>query len=338
MRLKSRQEYKIQNFLQRWIWLALVYCGFSLGNDAQAQVTDGHVDTDTAFVVTVPKASAPAAGKRVTDFSYYDKTLQAKLKALLQEQHLLTVCRQKRLGIAVADICDLDQPRYAGVNDHVMMYAASLPKIAILLTAFELMEKGKLPRSRANLDMLTAMIRHSSNVEASRAIAEVGFANIRRTMLDPKYRFYLPKEGGLWVGKAFSKSAAWKRDPIKNLSHAATAHATARFYYLLERGELVSPQASLEMKAILAEPALHHKFVKGLDSQPGHAEMFRKSGTWRIYHSDSALIKHNGHTYIAVALTESSRGEQILQSLIVGIDQMISGLHAITSNQVKRKE
>jgi beta-lactamase class A len=325
-----RQENKIQNFLRRWTLLSLLFCGFELGNDAQAQVTSGR--TDTSFVVIAPEASAPAPGKRVTDFSSYDKTLQENLKALLQEQNLLTLCRQKRLGIAVADICDPEQPRYAGVNDHVMMYAASLPKIAILLTAFELMEKGKLPKNQANLDMLTAMIRHSNNVEASRAIAAVGFTNIRRTMLDPKYRFYLPREGGLWVGKAFSKSAAWKRDPIMNLAHTATAHAAARFYYLLERGELVSSQASLEMKEILSKPALHHKFVKGLDSLAGHAEMFRKSGTWRVYHSDSALIKHNGHTYIAVALTESSRGEQILQNLIVGIDQMICGLHGTTSN------
>jgi beta-lactamase class A len=332
MALKLRQEYRIPNFLRRCTWLALVCCCFSLGNDAQAQVTNG-VDTDTAAVLTVPKASAPVApGKRITDFSSYDKTLQAQLKVLLKEQRLLTMCRQERLAVAVADICDPEQPRYAGVNDHVMMYAASLPKIAILLTAFELMEKGKLPKNQANLDMLTAMIRHSSNVEASRAIAKVGFANIRRTMLDTKYRFYLPREGGLWVGKAYSSSPAWKRDPLKNLAHAATAHATARFYYLLERGELVSPQACLEMKEILSEPALHHKFVKGLDSLAGNAEMFRKSGTWRIFHSDSALIKHNGHTYIAVAITESSRGEQILQSLIVGIDQIISGLHATTSH------
>jgi beta-lactamase class A len=322
MTINLRQEYKIQNFLRRWVWMSLVCYCFCSGNDVQAQV-----NTDTTSVVTAPKASAAAPGKRVTDFSSYDKTLQAQLKTLLQEENLLALCRQERLGIAVADICDPEQPRYAGVNDHVMMYAASLPKIAILLTAFELMEKGELPKNQANLDMLTAMIRHSSNVQASRAIAEVGFANIRQTMLDPKYRLYLPREGGLWVGKAYSKSTAGKRDPIKNLSHAATAHATARFYYLLERGELVSPQASLEMKAILAKPALHHKFVKGLDSQPGHAEMFRKSGTWRVYHSDSALIKHNGHTYVAVALTESPRGEQILQSLIVGIDQMIGELH-----------
>jgi beta-lactamase class A len=328
-----RPKYRIRNFLRCWRWLSLLCYCFNLGNGARAQTTNSRVDVDTASVLTAPKTSAPVArGKRVTDFSSYDKTLQAKLKALLQEQNLLTLSRQKRLGIAVADICDPEQPRYAGVNDHVMMYAASLPKIAILLAAFELMEKGKMEKSQANLDMLTAMIRHSSNVEASRAIAAVGFANIRKTMLDPKYRFYLPKEGGLWVGKAFSKSRAGKRDPIKNLSHAATAYATARFYFLLERGELVSPQASLEMKEILSKPALHHKFVKGLDSLAGPAEMFRKSGTWRVYHSDSALIKRNGHTYIAVALTESSRGEQILQSLIVGIDQIISGLHATTSH------
>lgn len=311
---------------RHWLWLACLV--FGSGTLVHSQTTDGIVDDDTSFVLTVPETAAPDASRRVTDFSSYDRELQTKLQALLKQQHLLTMCRQERLGIAVADICDLDQPRYAGVNDHVMMYAASLPKIAILLTAFELMEKGKLPKSKENIAMLTAMIRHSSNVDASRAIARVGFANIQKTLMDPKYQFYRSGAGGLWVGKSYSRAGAWKRDPIKRLAHAATAHAAARFYYLLERGELVSPQASAEMKEILSAPALHHKFVQGVETLPGIAEMFRKSGTWKIYHSDSALIKHNGHSYIAVALTESTRGEAILQNLIVGIDQMIGALHA----------
>lgn len=324
----------ITDFSCRCRQLVCLAC-FAVGSVSfvHSQTTDGIVDADTTFVMTVPETTTPAAATRVTDFAVYDRPLQLRLHALLREQHLLTMSRQERLGIAVADICDPDRPRYAGVNDHVMMYAASLPKIAILLTAFELMEAGKLAKSKENIAMLTAMIRHSSNLDATHAIHKVGFPNIQNTLMDPKYQFYRPGTGGLWVGKPYSKAGAWKRDPIKSLAHAATAHAAARYYYLLERGELVSPQASAEMKEILCDPALHHKFVLGLETQPGSAEMFRKSGTWKIYHSDSALIKHNGHTYIAVALTESTRGETILQNLIVGIDKMISRLHTAHAEQ-----
>jgi len=311
----------------RKIWMALGLVFVCLANVGLAQNKNGLVEEDTTFTLSTPEVSTPASARRVTALSVYDKTLQANLKTLLAEQHLLTMCRQERLAVSVADICDLDNPRYAGVNDHEMMYAASLPKIAVLLTAFEMFEQGKLPKTQRNIDILTAMIRHSSNVDASRAIAKVGFANILKTMRDPRYRLYEPNIGGLWIGKAFSKARTWRRDPIKNTVHGATSNSAARFYYMLERGELVSPQASKEMKAILGNPALNHKFVKGMHTLPGPMKIYRKSGTWSIYQSDSALIKHNGHTYVAAALAESSRGEAILQKLIVGIDRMIDNLH-----------
>jgi len=310
------------------IVIGFAFTLLSLAPPVSSQSHDGSVAADTAFVLKLAATSAPRDNaSRITDLATYDTELQKQLMALVNHQSLVNICRQERLGIAVVDLSDLDHPRYAGVNDQLMMYAASLPKIAILLTAFELMEKGRLAKSRQNLDMLTAMIRHSSNGDASRAIAKVGFANIQRTVMDPRYRLYEPGIGGLWVGKPYSKAGVWKREPVKNVVHGATARAAARFYYMLERGELVSPRASAEMKEILSAPALHHKFVKGLECEPGRLTMYRKSGTWRIYHSDSALINHNGHTYIAVALAESTRGEAILRSLIVGIDGLIERLH-----------
>jgi beta-lactamase class A len=321
------RNFILMKSIRRSAWIAGACLFTSLGNIVLAQSKDGLVDEDTTFTLHVSEESAPTASRTVTDLAVYDKSLQAKLKDLLKEQRLLTMCRQERLAISVADICDLDNPRYAGVNDHEMMYAASLPKIAVLLTAFEMFEQGRLPKTQHNLDMLTMMIRHSSNVDASRAIAKVGFASILKTMRDPRYRLYEPGIGGLWIGKAFSKARVWRRDPIKNTVHGATSNAAARFYYLLERGELVSPQASKEMKRILGDPALNHKFVKGMSTLPGPMKIYRKSGTWSIYQSDSALIKHNGHTYVVAALAESSRGEAILQKLIVGIDRMIEQLH-----------
>ena len=55
----------------------------------------------------------------------------------------------KKAALVVVDINNLHQPRVAGVNTDVMMYAASLPKIAILLGAFVKIERGEMPLNDA---------------------------------------------------------------------------------------------------------------------------------------------------------------------------------------------
>ena len=153
---------------------------------------------------------------------------------------------------------------------------------------------------------------------------KVGKAYLARLLQSPRYRLYDPKRnGGLWVGKEYAKSGAWKRDPLHNLSHGATALQVARFYYLLETGQLVSPELSRQMKDILGHPAIEHKFVKGLKSVHPQSRIYRKSGTWRQYHSDSAIIEHDGRRYIAVALAKSPRGGQWLSDLIVAMDKLV---------------
>jgi beta-lactamase class A len=98
----------------------------------------------------------------------------------------------------------------------------------------------------------------------------------------------------------------------------------ARFFLLLEQGRLVSPEYSAEMKEILSKPGIPHKFVKGLQDKPDHA-VFRKSGTWHDWHSDAALIEHNGKKYIAVALMKDPRGGEIFPRLIQEMDSLICG-------------
>ena len=97
--------------------------------------------------------------------------------------------------------------------------------------------------------------------------------------------------GGVWVGKDYGQTPAWKRDPLHNLSHGATAMQTARFYYLLETKELVSAKLCRKMKQILSRPELRHKFVKGLEARPG-SRIYRKSGSWKRCHADSAIAEH----------------------------------------------
>ena len=97
----------------------------------------------------------------------------------------------------------------------------------------------------------------------------------------------------------------------------------ARLYYLLETGRLLPPGLSAKMREMLSAPGVNHKFVAGIRSLVPGAKLFRKSGTWRDYHSDSAIVEHGGKRYIAVAMLESPKGEAILRELIVDLDRLI---------------
>ena len=253
-----------------------------------------------------------------------DPRLQKALVSRLGSLHLQNATARKQLSVVVVDITDTSSPRMAYVNPNEMMYAASLPKIAILLGAFEKIANGEMILDEETLEKLTRMIRNSSNSAATEILQRVGMDYLAELLQSPRYRLYDPeRNGGLWVGKAYGKTPAWKRDPLHNLSLGATALQVARFYYLLETGQLVSPELSKLMKLILADPAHEHKFVKGLkDIQPG-SEIYRKSGTWGPYHSDSAIVEHHGRRYIAVALAKSAKGERWLQELIVALDGII---------------
>ena len=156
------------------------------------------------------------------------------------------------------------------LNGHEMMYAASLPKVAILLGAFVEAGRGRLPLDAAHLGEITKMIRFSSNEDATRVLDWVGMERLLEILQSPAFALYDAKrKGGLWVGKGYGGEDAYRRDPIRHLSHGATAFQVARFYYLLANDRLVSPRLNAMMKETLSNPGIQHKFVKGLESRPG---------------------------------------------------------------------
>ncbi len=253
-----------------------------------------------------------------------DPVLQKGLVRYLNSLKLDDAANQKNLSIVVVDITDPFSPRMAYINPNEMMYAASLPKIAILLGAFDRIAKGEMALDDQTLGKLKEMIRNSSNEAATEMLNRVGKDYLTELLQSPRYRFYDPdKNGGLWVGKEYGRSPAYDRDPLHNLSHGATAYQVARFYYLLETGQLVSPELSQLMKSILGNPAIEHKFVKGLKQVHPDSRIYRKSGTWKQYHSDSAIVEHDGRRYIAVALAKSPHGDRWLTDLIVALDKLV---------------
>ena len=253
-----------------------------------------------------------------------DSLLQGGLEKAIARLGLTRAIKGKTLAMALVDITDTARPRYAALNGDEMMYAASLPKIAILLGAFQRIAEGTLAYDQATQNTLIKMIRNSSNQAASRMLALVGMPYLAQLLQSARYHLYDPqRNGGLWVGRPYGKGPAWKRDPLHNLSHGATAFQVARFYYLLETGRLVSRDASSQMKTILGEPAIKHKFVKGMAQLDPDARIYRKSGTWRAWHSDSAIIERDQHRYIAVALAESPQGGEWLTRIISAMDDVV---------------
>lgn len=253
-----------------------------------------------------------------------DAQVQAALEASLKRLALDRAVEDGRLAAALVDITDPAHPRMAQVNGDRMMYAASLPKIAILLGAFQKASEDKLSLDAAAIAELTRMIRNSSNTAASDMLERVGMDYLAKVLQSERYRLYDPAvNGGLWVGKPYGAGSAGQRDPLHNLSHGATAYQVARFYYLMETGQLVSPEASRQMKEIMGSPAIHHKFVKGLEQSHPGAQLYRKSGTWRTFHADSAIVEHNGRRYIAVGLANDPNGGDWMSKLIVAMDNIV---------------
>jgi beta-lactamase class A len=95
-------------------------------------------------------------------------------------------------------------------------------------------------------------------------------------------------------------------------------------------GKLVSRERSGEMLAYLRDPDIHHKFVYTYDQIVPDATLYRKSGTWKQWHSDSVLIwGPEWRRYILVALVEDPNGEEILRTLIPEVESVLkSGIKA----------
>ncbi len=196
-------------------------------------------------------------------WEYLDPDLEEALARSIADLGLEQALREKKLAVSLVDTTDLAHPRVAALNGDTMLYAASLPKIAVMLGVFQKASEGKLVIDDETRAQLQRMIRRSSNEDATALMHKVGLDYIARTLISARYRLYDPfRNGGLWAGKDYASVGAWRRDPIDNLSHGATPMQIARFYYLLQTGRLVNAQASAEMKELLGHSAIHHKFVK----------------------------------------------------------------------------
>lgn len=264
-----------------------------------------------------------------------DTALQGNLENELRNHpHWKELIDQNKMSVGIVDLSDPLKVRFARVNGNYMMYAASLPKIAILLAAMDAFEKGEL-KETAEIDKdMRLMISKSNNAASTRMIDRLGYEKIESVMIDPKYEFYdEEKGGGLWVGKRYGGGGNTNREPLKNLSHAASVTQVCRYYYLLANGKLVNENRSKQMLDIMENPELHHKFVNTLDQIAPKARLFRKSGSWKTFHSDSILVwgEDANRRYILVALVDDAQGEEIIRNLVKPVEKVLKESVNLTS-------
>lgn len=230
----------------------------------------------------------------------------------------------KRMAIGIVNLEDIKHVKFAGLNADHMMYAASLPKIAVLLAAMDAIDKGELEETEKVKEDMRLMISKSNNSATTRLIDQLTYEKIEAVLRNAEHKLYNEKYGGgLWVGKRYASSGKRYPDPIKGLSHGASAGKVCSYYYQLVFGTLISKERSAQMLEILKDPALKHKFVNTLQKIAPEASVYRKSGSWKSYHSDSVLVWGPNRKYIMVALLEDPNGELIIRNLVEPLEKVL---------------
>jgi beta-lactamase class A len=250
-----------------------------------------------------------------------DAPLQAKLEAIdaeLGSRHGMTT-EHTAVGLL-----DLKRSRVAMIHPDRIEYAASVPKIGILLAFFQLQPEAARHLDSQTRHELGLMAKASNNEMATKYSRQLSLAAIQEVL--NSYGFYdQSRGGGIWVGKHYGKSDERIPDPVGGHSHGATVRQLLRFYLLLEQGKLVSPAASKTMRDIFRSPEIPHdeiKFVKGLAGR--NVEIVRKWGSWENWLHDTAIIKGPDRHYILVALTHHPKGDYYLSDLAVAVDNLMS--------------
>lgn len=250
--------------------------------------------------------------------------LQTALQRELRAAGYSPALERRELAVALVDLTRPEDPAYAGLNDDVMLYAASLPKIGILLGVAQAAQRGDVEWQPHFSHRLRKMITVSDNEYASWAAELLGLRYLADVLRDSRYCLYDGDSGGLWVGRSFRKDGPSLRDPLHGISHGATARQAARFYVLLDREKLVSPHFSRRMASLMAPPEYSHKFVRALADLRGVEFLARKSGTWGDFHSDSALVRHGSRRYVVVGLAHHRHGEAMMRRIALVADDLIA--------------
>lgn len=255
----------------------------------------------------------------------YDTPCDAALQAQVER---IDASLRERLGMTAEQtavgVLDLHRLRLALVRPDQIDYAASVPKIGILLAWFQAHPEAVTNLSAQTRHELGLMVKVSSNEMATKFSRELGLKEIQQ-VINRHDLYDAARGGGLWLGKHYGNGTERLGDPVANHSHAATVRQLLRYYLLLEQGRLVSPEASRVMREIFVSPDIAHredKFVKGLAGRD--VQMLRKAGWWESWFHDTAMVSGAGRHYLMVAMTHHPKGDAYLEEFARAVDDLLT--------------
>src|ERR1039457_3136004 len=281
-------------------------------------------------VVLCVAGSVSASGQTNNSFVNYTLDYDALINPSLQVRlEKIDADLRGKYGMTTEQtavgLLDLNTLRLAMIHPDREEYAASIPKIGILLAYFQLHPEAATNLSAQTRHELGLMAKASNNEMAAKFSREMGLKQIQAVL--NSYHFYDTNHGGgIWVGKHYGQGDERYGDPIGDNSHAATVRQLLRYFLMLERGKLVSPAASKTMREIFASPDIPHddiKFVKGLEGRD--VQIIRKWGSWEDWFHDTAVVTGGGRHYILVGLTKHPKGDEYLVDRAKAVDDLMVG-------------
>ena len=247
-----------------------------------------------------------------------DAALQSTLDAIDVELRTQLAMTSDQTAVGIVDLRTGHVAILRGDREE---YAASLPKVGILLAYFTLH-----PDAATNLDPtvrheLGLMAKQSDNEVASKYSHALGLKPIEQVLLDDGF-YDAAHGGGIWIGKHYGKGDERIGSPVGDNSHAATVRMLLKYFVMLEQDQLVSPAASRTMRELFRSPELSPSdnfFVAALKDRPG-VELYRKWGLWQDWHHDAAVITGPGRHYVLAAMTKHPKGGDYLAQLATRVD------------------
>ena len=241
------------------------------------------------------------------------------------------------LANAGATIIDLKSGTFAGFGENRPLSPASVIKVPLMVEVMKQVEGGQLaldqmlPITRSNWteseqnvlkigdrrtveQLVNLMITKSDNVATNTLIDAVGRHHVNRTMAE----LGIPE---LRLVRKLSGETRVERDVTAR--NQSTARSTAELLTLLERGQLVSPEASRRMKDWMRRNEDDTLVQRGLDEAGllGKARLYNKSGGHSKALNDAGIIEVGDRRYVLTLFTpqDGSKKNPVAEGRLAGV-------------------
>lgn len=212
-----------------------------------------------------------------------------------------------RIGVSARNM--VSGQRFAVLGDQSFP-AASVAKLALLVEVYRQSFGGAIVLTEPQRADLRAMIVSSDNDAANRLMEVLTTRSVNANL-------YALGLVGTRLVNSFGLTTA-----TGNPANVSTPDDMTRLLELIATEQLVSPQASREMRALLLQSQDGSKLRRGL---PPEARLAHKSGWYDGVANDVGIVTHEQGSYIVSVFTEGIPDDETANQTIAAISQTLYG-------------